>query len=649
MKIYKLMLRQAVVICLGYFFLTAFSAVASDRHRNHVINKDIIPAPGYSKLGYSISDPGSYKLPPLGLAGDGNVLDSSGNVLSLHNLYGDKLTLLSFIYSSCNDINGCPLATYVMNRVKDRVTKEQELKHQVKIITLSFDPKQDTPLVMKRYGNSFISSDFEWHFLTTEGNNELLPILETYNQFIQSEVDENGKKSGNISHILRVFLIDKAKRIRNIYSTSFLHEDILVNDLYSLLKEQEDREVKLNISSASIKTTLHGADENKDGCENKNYRTQTSSLKKRIGKAAKLERYVMNPPLGLPNIPMPESNSITIKKIELGRQLFFDRRLSHNNTISCALCHIPEQGFTSNEMASAVGIEGKSVRRNAPTLYNVVYLKSYFHDGRESTLERQIWGPLLTANEMGNPSIGYVINKIQALPGYKQKFKQAFNGRSVSMETVGMALASYERVLVSGNSQFDQWYFNKDASALSPSAKRGYMIFSNQGNCITCHIIGNQAALFTDNLMHNTGIGYRRSMSIGSALRGIMLASGRYLEIDKSVVEDAVESVPGDLGLYEITENPDDRWKYKTPSLRNVALTSPYMHDGSMSSLKEVIQFYNEGGADNELLDPQIMPLNLNDKDIDDLINFLYALTGSNIDEIIDDAFAVPVGNIKVD
>ena len=177
------------------------------------------------------------------------------------------------------------------------------------------------------------------------------------------------------------------------------------------------------------------------------------------------------------------------------------------------MCHVPEQGFTSNELATAVGIEGRTVRRNSPTIYNVAYLERLFQDGRETSLEQQIWGPLLARNEMGNPSVGPVIEQIRAIPEYRTRFEQAFPGQAISMETVGQALASYERVLVSANSAFDRWHYAGEEDALTGEQRAGFRLFTGKAGCSACHLVGEEWALFTDNQMHNTGIGYQRSMS----------------------------------------------------------------------------------------------------------------------------------------
>jgi cytochrome c peroxidase len=311
------------------------------------------------------------------------------------------------------------------------------------------------------------------------------------------------------------------------------------------------------------------------------------------------------------------------------------------------MCHVPEQGFTNNEIATAVGIEGRSVRRNSPTLFNVAYAELLFHDGREDRLEQQIWGPLLARNEMGNPSIGYLLNKIRRIDDYDGLFEAAFDGRGVSMATLGSALASYQRTLVSGDSAFDRWYYAGDANALSTPAQRGFELFTGKAACSACHLIGKDSALFMDNQLHNTGLGYRESMGIRPQKQSVQVAPGVVLEIDRAIIDRVGEPAPADVGRYEVTQNPHDRWKYKTPGLRNVELTAPYMHNGSLSTLRDVVEFYNAGGVPNEGLSPLIRPLNLDRQEQDDLVQFLESLTGSNVDTLVADAFAAPIGDIK--
>ena len=381
----------------------------------------------------------------------------------------------------------------------------------------------------------------------------------------------------------------------------------------------------------------------REGYERADYQTNSASLQARRGQEADLLAVLEKPPLGLPVIPVPDDNPVTEDKVQLGRKLFFDRRLSANNTLSCAMCHIAEQGFAQNELKTPVGMQGKSVRRNAPTIYNTAYLNRLFHDGREFSLENQVWAPLLAVNEMGNLSIGTVIERIRSLADYDDLFERAF-GRGPDIQTIGMALASYERTLVSGNSSFDRWYFGKDKTTIGESAQRGFALFRGKARCIACHTVAQKFALFTDDDFHNTGIGYYATMRPASAKLEVLLAPGRPERVETDILRATGTEQFHDLGRYEVTGLPADRWRYRTPTLRNVALTAPYMHDGSLPSLRDVLLFYNRGGVPNEVLDPLISPLGLSDAEIDDLLSFLQSLTGSNVDALVSDAFAAPIG-----
>jgi cytochrome c peroxidase len=341
--------------------------------------------------------------------------------------------------------------------------------------------------------------------------------------------------------------------------------------------------------------------------------------------------------LGLPSLFAPAENPLTPATIALGRKLFLDRRLSPNSTMSCAMCHVPEQGFTSNELRTSVGIEGRSVRRNAPTLFNVAYQQRLFHDGREVSLEDQIWGPLLAANEMGNPSIGYVLERLRSLPDYAGLFERAFAGRGVSALLVGQALAAYQRTLIAGDSRFDRWRYGGVAAALTDLEQRGFALFAGRAGCAACHRVGARDALFTDQRFHNTGIGWRRSHSVPAPTR-VELAPGVFTELDRQTLETFSEPAAKDVGRYEITLDLRDRWAYKTPSLRNVALTAPYMHDGSLPTLEAVIDFYDAGGVDNPEKSPLIVPLGLGPGERAALAAFLRALTGSNVRALVEDA-----------
>jgi cytochrome c peroxidase len=198
-------------------------------------------APGYGELAYTPPAPGSYALPPIGPAVDGEVLDARGEAHSLHGLMADRLVLMGFIYTHCPDVNGCPLASYVMKQVQARLVDDPELREHVRLISLSFDPLLDTPQAMSEYAHHFRRADFDWRFLTTASEAALQPILEGYGQWRQKFYNADGSYSGSMSHILRVYLIDTEQRIRNIYSAGFLHADTVINDLRTLLREQPAR------------------------------------------------------------------------------------------------------------------------------------------------------------------------------------------------------------------------------------------------------------------------------------------------------------------------------------------------------------------------------------------------------------------------
>lgn len=426
------------------------------------------------------------------------------------------------------------------------------------------------------------------------------------------------------------------------------------NEEHFIIEEASDAEAPASVSGKPfIQNGVRiGPGDDKTGYETTAYKTNSVAITARQGVEADLIRVVDNPPLGLPKIPVPANNPLTEEKIDLGRKLFFDRRLSLNDTFSCAMCHVPEQGFTSHEVEKAVGLEGRSNRRNSPTIYNVAYLERIFLDSRESTLENQVWGPLLEHNEMAMTSMGHLLEKLKSLPDYEGLFEAAFDGKSANIVNVGQALASYQRTLVSGNSDFDRWYFGKEQGVMSEKAIRGFELFRGKAQCITCHTVQADHALFMDNQMHNTGLGFKRAMGKEPEKERMLIAPGTYAYVKKSKRDLVGHPAMADTGFYEVTLDPDDRWKYRTPSLRNVALTAPYMHDGSMPNLEEVIDFYNiggmpenESGFPNVTQSPLIQPLGLTDAEIDDLIAFLMTLTGDNVAEIISDSFAAPIGD----
>ncbi len=618
--------------------LVLFGILLITTHANAQENKPL--APGYTALPFEPAKPGTYTLPVINPAANGEVLTSNNQPKHLHDLMGDKLVLLSFIYAACSDVNGCPLATQVLHKISRQLQKQPELADKLRLLTLSFNPAQDTPEMMRHYGEGFKTGDFDWQFLTTRDETALQPILDGYQQNVQKVYDDKGKFTGTFSHLLRVYLIDKDKNVRNIYSVDFLHADTLINDVKTLLAD-----AKPQVAPPQSQTErLYQPGDNKQNYQQADYQTRSLALEQRRGQPTNLLAFAQQPPLGLPKLPVPKDNPLTPAKIALGRKLFYDRRLSLNNTFSCAICHIPEQGFSNNEMTTAVGIEGRSVRRNSPSLYNVGYAQLLFHDGRENSLEQQAWGPLLARNEMANPSIGYVVDKLKTSTDYRGLFEKAFN-KGPTMETIGQALASYQRTLNAADSPFDRWYFGKQKGALSEPAQRGFALFTGKAACSTCHTIGDKSALFTDQKRHNTGIGYTESMQKSPEKQRVQVAPGVFVDVNSDNLKGLNTEKPNDLGYYEISQNPADRWAYKTPSLRNVALSAPYMHNGSLPTLAEVVKFYNQGGAANENLSPLLKPLGLSAQESADLVVFLEALSGGNVGALISDAFAAPVGD----
>ena len=406
-----------------------------------------------------------------------------------------------------------------------------------------------------------------------------------------------------------------------------------------------------SVSLGEDNTVYSGPGDNKDGYDTNKYITNSLSLEERKGKKSDLIQYVTLKQLGLPAVEIPDNNPISREKIELGKKLFFDRRLSLNNTVSCGMCHVPEQGFTNNEIKTAVGIEGRSNLRNTPTLLNIAFSKFLFHDAREFSLENQVWQPVLAHSEMAMPSFGFTIKKLQLIPGYKKLFNKAFPNEGINMETFGKAIASYERSLVSGNSKFDKWYYGGDKNIVNEKVKKGFDIFMGKGNCSSCHAVGEKSALFFDNKLHNTGIGYAESMGLlKNKKTRVQLAPGEYVEVDNNIIKSVNQQKrKNDLGLYTITENPSHRWLFKTAGLRNISLTAPYMHNGIFATLDEVIDFYNEGGFQNELLSPMIRKLNLSSLEKENLKLFLESLVGENINILIADAISVPVGDLTKD
>lgn len=299
--------------------------------------------------------------------------------------------------------------------------------------------------------------------------------------------------------------------------------------------------------------------------------------------------YKLTLPLGLQEEAayIPPDNPLTAEKIELGRQLYFDGRLSADGTVSCATCHAPNKGFSDGRPTSA-GIKGQVGGRNAPVAINRLFSQEQFWDGRAASLEDQALGPIQNPIEMGN-TLKKMVAKLNTIQGYRKQFKQVF-GTGVTAQGVAKAIASFERSLVCGNSAFDR-YEDGDDTALSESEQRGLELFREKANCVRCHT----GFAFTDERYHNIGVGFDKPNP--------------------------------DLGRYTITKKEPDKGTFKTPTLRNIAASAPYFHDGSAKTLEDVIEFYDKGGTKNPYLSNEIKPLNLTAKEKADLVAFLKSLS----------------------
>lgn len=299
--------------------------------------------------------------------------------------------------------------------------------------------------------------------------------------------------------------------------------------------------------------------------------------------AQQTHKYELQIPHGLGRMKMPKDNPLTEAKIELGKQLYFDPRLSKDNTVSCASCHDPKKGWSNGE-AFATGIDGQVGGRSAPTIINSGYQYFQFWDGRAQWLEGQALGPIQNPIEMGM-TLEEMTTKLNAIEGYRTQFEEVF-GTDVTSENVAKAIAAFERTILSGDAPYDR-YKSGDEDALSESAKRGMDLFFGKANCSACH----SGANFSDGAFHNIGVGM-----------------------------DADEP---DVGRFSESNLTGDTGSFRTPSLREIARTAPYMHDGSHKTLSEVLDYYNKGGHANPYLDEEVFKLELSAEQLKDLEAFL--------------------------
>jgi cytochrome c peroxidase len=338
-------------------------------------------------------------------------------------------------------------------------------------------------------------------------------------------------------------------------------------------------------------------------------------------------------PLGLPELPIPEGNPQTPEKIALGEKLFMDTRFSTTGEVSCATCHDADKAFTDSPLKTSEGINKLTGTRNAPTVINSAYFKTVFWDGRSPDLEDQALHPFVNPVEMGLKDHQPILDIVRSDPEYTEAIKKVFgkSGKEITMKEVTQAIAAFERTIISGNSPFDRWYFKGEEDALTPAQKKGFDIFVNNGRCVSCHVIEQTQALFTDNRFHNIGVGINNIQVDVPELAGEYIkAKVKAEEVDVKVLTDKRSS---ELGRFALTKDFDDLGSFKTSTLRNIAVTAPYMHDGSVATLRDAVVHYNNGGVTeegdpvNDFLSGGIRPLNLTDEEIDDLVAFMEALT----------------------
>lgn len=296
----------------------------------------------------------------------------------------------------------------------------------------------------------------------------------------------------------------------------------------------------------------------------------------------------------IPKMKYPANNPWSEEKEELGKMLYFDPRLSGSNWISCATCHSPGLGW-GDGLPRAIGHGQKELGRHSPTVINSGFFEVQMWDGRKQTLEDQAKGPIEAAGEM-NQNVGELMEELKAIPGYVKRFNDVFGSAGLTFDNVAKAIATFERSVVSNNSPYD-YYMKGNKEAMSPSAVNGMNLFFGKAKCGICH----NGPAFTDSGFHNIGVKQHGPLK-------------------------------EDLGRYNITKEDSEKGAFKTPGLRHVSRSAPYMHDGSEATLTDVVKFYNRGGDNKMNISPFITPLELTDQEVSDVVEFLKALEGEPIE-----------------
>jgi len=342
-------------------------------------------------------------------------------------------------------------------------------------------------------------------------------------------------------------------------------------------------------------------------------------------------------PLGLPTVPVPADNPMTAEKIGLGEKLFNDKRFSATGDVSCAKCHKAGRAFTDGPLRVSEGIEDLTGTRNAPTVINAAFMRLQFWDGREPSLEAQSKQPFVNPVEMGLADHEPILQIVRSDPEYARQFKSAFDvsEADITMEHVAKAIATFERTLVSGDSPFDRYLYGGDETAMDEAAVRGLKLFRNKARCVSCHTINQTFALFTDSRFHNLNVSFDKiADGVEELATTYAERKAQGADVDVTVLTEVSAS---ELGRFAVTEEWRDIGAFKTPTLRNVALTAPYMHDGSQATLEKVVDFYNNGGRVeredpvNDFQSGGVRPLELTEEEKADLVAFMKALTSPEI------------------
>jgi cytochrome c peroxidase len=327
------------------------------------------------------------------------------------------------------------------------------------------------------------------------------------------------------------------------------------------------------------------------------------------------------------DLAVPAGAEPTKEKAALGEKLFNDVRLSSNGKVSCATCHDGAKGFVDHKpLAEGVAAPKQKTQRNSPTVLNAMFNATQFWDGRAATLEDQAKLPITNPIEMGMKDGDAVAAKLRELPDYAKAFPEVF-GRAPSFDDFAAAIAAFERTQYAGNAPFDR-FVKGDANAIDASAKRGWALFNGKGRCSDCHAFSTVSPLFSDQKFHNIGIAAHKTNFIDLARRaGAIARSGDMKQID----ELAIQTEFSELGRFLVTKHSNDIGAFKTPTLRNIAVTAPYFHDGSQQTLWDVMDHYNKGGVPNPNLDGGMQRLGLTEPEIDDMVAFMATLTSDKL------------------